>query len=91
MSDTRQHVIELLDRLTPAELAELEKHLESKLAAEAEERAVEEAREWVRQNPGRGVSHEEVLADFGLTMEDFQRMGEERAKRRSPHPNGKTD
>jgi hypothetical protein len=94
MSDTRQHVHELIDRLTPDELASLEKQLESKLdpisralanapiddepETEEEHQAVEEAKEWLRHN--KAVPHEEVLAEFGLTMEDFERMG------RTPRP-----
>jgi hypothetical protein len=44
-------------------------------AGEEEERAVAEARQRLR---GKGIPHEEVLADFGLTMEDFHRLGEKR-------------
>jgi hypothetical protein len=51
-------------------------------ADEAEERAVEEARQWLRENGGKGIPHEVVLADFGLTMDDFRRMAEERARLR---------
>jgi hypothetical protein len=39
-----------------------------------EERAVAEAREWLRHN--KPIPHEEVLADFGLTLADFERMGQ---------------
>jgi hypothetical protein len=38
-----------------------------------EERAVAEAREWLKHN--NPIPHEEVLAEFGLTMDDFERMG----------------
>ena len=40
---------------------------------EEEERAVAEAREWLKHN--KPIRHEEVLAEFGLTMADFERMG----------------
>jgi hypothetical protein len=43
---------------------------------------VEEARQWLRENGGKGIPHEVVLADFGLTMDDFRRMAEERARLR---------
>jgi hypothetical protein len=86
MSDTRQHVHELIDRLPPAQLTAVAELLESMLdreeTGEAEERAVEEARQWLRENGGKGIPHEEVLAEFGLTLDDFRRMGEERAERR---------
>jgi hypothetical protein len=86
MSDTRQHVHELIDRLPPAQLTALAGLLESILEpeeiGEEEERAVDEAKQWLRDNGGKGIPHEEVLADFGLTVDDFRRMGEERAQHR---------
>jgi hypothetical protein len=39
----------------------------------AEQAAVAEAREWLKQN--EGIPHKDVLADFGLSPEDFERMG----------------
>ncbi len=86
MSDTRQHAHELIDRLPPAQLTAvtglLEAMLDHENIGEAEERAVDEAKQWLRDNGGKGIPHEEVLADFGLTPDDFQRMGEERAQHR---------
>lgn len=87
MSDTRQHVHELIDRLPPAQLSALAGLLEAMLVpgnepSGEEERAVAEAKEWLRENGGKGIPHKEVLADFGLTMDDFRRMGEQRAQRR---------
>jgi hypothetical protein len=37
-----------------------------------EERDVSDAREWFKHN--KGIPHEEVLAEFGLTLEDFEKM-----------------
>lgn len=34
-------------------------------------RDVEEGREWFAARGGRGIPMEEVLADFGLTLDDF--------------------
>ena len=86
MSDKRQHVHELIDRLSPAQLTAvaglLETMLDREQIGEEEERAVEEAKRWLRENGGKGIPHEEVLADFGLTLDDFRRMGEDRARRR---------
>ena len=86
MSDTRQHVHDLIDRLPPAQLAAvaglLESILEREEISQGEEQAVDEAKQWLREHGGKGIPHEEVLAEFGLTMEDFRRMGEERAQRR---------
>jgi hypothetical protein len=41
--------------------------------SEEEMRAVEASREWLKTHAP--ISHEEVLAEFGLTLEDFERMG----------------
>jgi hypothetical protein len=85
MSDTRQHVHDLIDQLPPAKLSAiaglLEVMIDREEIGEGEERAVDEAKEWLRAN-GIGIPHEEVLADFDLSLEDFRRMGEERAQRR---------
>jgi hypothetical protein len=84
MATERQHAHELIDRMAPGQVAALVGLLEAMLdpAGEEEERAVAEARQWLRDNGGKGIPHEEVLADFGLTTEDFHRMGEKRAERR---------
>jgi hypothetical protein len=87
-SDTRQHIHELIDRLPPTQLVAVAGLLEAMVdpghggTSEEEERAVAEAKQWLRDNGGKGIPHEEVLADFGVTMDDFRRMGEERAQRR---------
>jgi len=36
-----------------------------------EEQALARADVWLEQRGGRGIPHEEVLAEFGLTMKDF--------------------
>src|ERR1700683_2374905 len=41
--------------------------------SEEEMRSVEASREWLKDH--EPTSHEEVLAEFGLTLEDFERMG----------------
>ena len=90
MSDTRQHVHELIDRLLPSQLTAVAGLLEAmldpidrKLAlapmddepeTEEERLAVAKAIESMKRNGG--VPMEEVLADFGLTMDDFRRMAE---------------
>jgi hypothetical protein len=42
------------------------------------ERAVAGAKQSLLEHGGKGIPNEEVLADFGLTAEEFRRMGEER-------------
>jgi hypothetical protein len=41
----------------------------------AERKAVAEADEWLKHN--QPIPHEEVLAEFGLTMADWEKMGNE--------------
>ena len=41
--------------------------------SEEETRAVEASKEWLKDHTP--IPHEEVLAEFGLTLEDFERMG----------------
>jgi hypothetical protein len=78
-----------LDRLPPEQLSAVRGLLEtmldpvSRAIANApiedeeigaeEELAVAEAREWLKHN--KPIPHEEVLAELGLTLADFERMG----------------
>jgi len=87
-TDTRSHVHSLVDQLPPVQLAALETILQSmldplsrKLAGapfddepftEEDRQAVAEADEWSKHN-GR-IPMEEVLADLGLTMADWESM-----------------
>jgi hypothetical protein len=48
--------------------------IEDEEISEREERDVAEAKEWLKHN--EPIPHEEVLAAFGLTMDDFRKMGE---------------
>lgn len=36
-----------------------------------DEQALSRADAWLKERGGRGIPHEEVLAEFGLTMDDF--------------------
>jgi hypothetical protein len=47
--------------------------LEDEPISEEEMRAVEASREWLKHH--EPISHEEVLAELGVTPEDFERMG----------------
>jgi len=66
--------------LDPVSRALANAPIEDEEISAEEERAVAEAREWLKHN--RPVPHEEVLAEFGLTPGDFERMG------RTPLPPG---
>jgi hypothetical protein len=48
---------------------------EDELISEEEERAAAAAKEWLKHN--EPIPNEVVLAEFGLTTEDFERMGRE--------------
>ncbi|MYB52082.1 MAG: hypothetical protein F4X77_07765 [Acidobacteriia bacterium] len=82
MSDIRKEVHEEIDRMTDRQVAGLKKFLAtypSPLAAacrnapesdepetEEEARLVAEAEEWLRQNGGKGIPHEEIKREFRL-------------------------
>src|ERR1700690_2618718 len=85
----RQQAHAYLDRLPPDQLSAGRGLLETMLApvsralanapiddeeiSEEEDRAVAEAREWLKHN--KPIPNEEVLADLGLSLADFERMG----------------
>jgi hypothetical protein len=87
----RRQAHDYLDRLPPAQLSAVRTLLESIVEpnkalasvpfedeeiSEEEERAVAEAREWLKHN--KPIPLEDVLADFGLTMADWDQMGRTR-------------
>jgi hypothetical protein len=88
-SDEKQHAHELIDRMAPGQVAAVVSLLEIMLDPLArtlanapyddEPVSAEEAREVEAAKAslaaGEGIPHEEVLAEFGLTSEDFERMG----------------
>lgn len=87
-TDTRIHVHALVDQLAPVQLTALETLLQSivdpfsrKLArapiddepfTEEDRQSVAEADEWLKHN--KPIPLEEVLADVGLTIEDWEKM-----------------
>jgi hypothetical protein len=84
----------LLDRLAPAQLAAVVRVMETMVPPEedrdtlrnAESKAIAEADEWLKHH--LPIPHEEVLADFGLTQNDWEKMGEEPAPEALPRRNG---
>lgn len=88
-ADTKEHAHELIDRLAPGQISAVVHLLEvmtdpvahSLADAPVDDEPVteEEAREIAAARAsldrGEGVPHEKVLAEFGLTPEDFARMG----------------
>lgn len=87
-SDTLDHVHALVEQLPPAQLAALETLLESMLNplsrrpapipfddepfTEEDRQAVAEADEWLKHN--EPIPLETVLADFGLSLADWEAM-----------------
>jgi len=90
MADTKEHAYELIDRLPPTQLSAIVGLLEamldpvSRAIANAsiddepltaeEEKALGEAREWSKHN--KGIPHEQVLAELGITQEEIERFKE---------------
>ena len=89
-----QHAHRLLDQLGPGQLAAVVHLLETMVPPEedgdtlsnAERKAVAEADEWLKHN--RPIPHEEVLAEFGLNMADWDTMGQETLPKETPRRNG---
>ena len=81
MSDAREDAHHLIDQLPEAQLAAVVRLLESMVPPEedrdtlsnAERRAVAEADEWLQHS--QPIPHDEVLAEFGLTMADWEKLG----------------
>ena len=76
-TDARRHVHLLIDRLPPMQLAALKLALappDDEPFTEEDRLAVAEADEWRRRNDP--IPLEAVLADFGLNMADWDKMGQ---------------
>jgi len=83
MIEPREHIHELIDLLPTAKLPAVAGMLEALLdtsssalvddepITDEDRRCVHEGREWFAQHGGKGIPMEEVLADFGLTLDDF--------------------
>ena len=82
MSD-KQHAAKLLERLGPGQLAAVVHLLETMISPEedgdtlspAEAKAIAEADEWSKHN--EPIPHEQVLAEFGLSTADWEKMSRE--------------
>jgi hypothetical protein len=89
MAKTKEHAHELIDRITPGQVAVVVNLLEIILdpaarslasapfedepVSEDENLAVAASKIWLKKN--QPILHEDVLAEFGLGNEDFERMG----------------
>ena len=88
MSNPREHAHELIERLAASQVAAVVGLLQAMLdpvsraianapiddepETEEERRAVAESKAWFERNGGRGIPHEEVLADLGFTPDDLR-------------------
>lgn len=81
LAQERQQAHALIDLLPPAKLGAVRNLLEvfldedSDTLSPAEVAAIAEADEWSKHN--KPIPHEEVLAEFGLTMADWEKMSRE--------------
>ena len=89
MANSKERVYELIERLPPAQLSAIVGLLEAMLdpisrslanaplddepVSEEEVREIAAAR--ASLDRGEGIPHEKVLAEMGLTLDDFERMG----------------
>ena len=86
LTNEKQQAHELIERLPPAQLAAIVGLLQAMLdpvsraianaplddepETDEERRTVAEAKQWLQRHPG--IPFEEVLADFGLTVNDLK-------------------
>jgi hypothetical protein len=82
-ANPKQHAHELLDHLGPGQLAAVVHLLETMISPDedgdtlstAEAKAIAESDEWSKHNDS--IPHEQVLAEFGLTAADWEKMSRE--------------
>jgi hypothetical protein len=88
-TNERQQAHDLIERLAPSQISAVVRLLElmtdpvarslANAPLDDEPVSEEEAREIAAARAsldrGEGIPHEKVLAEFGLTLEDFERMG----------------
>jgi hypothetical protein len=88
-ANEKQHAHELIERLAPGQISAVVRLLEviadpvarslanapvdDEPISEEEVRAVEASKEWLKNHAP--IPQKEVLAEFGLSLEEFERMG----------------
>jgi hypothetical protein len=81
-AEEREKAHAYLDRLPASQLSAVRSLLEAMLdrfpiedeeIGKAEERAAADAREWLKHN--NPIPNEALLAEFDLTLDDFERLG----------------
>lgn len=92
MAADKQHAHELIERLAPGQVPAAIGMLESLLdpvsraianapiddepVTKEEEKALAESREWLKHN--KGIPHEQVLAELGVTQEDIDQFRQQK-------------
>lgn len=87
-TNPRQQAHELIDRMAPSQVSAVVGLLQTMLdpvsraiasapiddepETEEERKAVAASKAWMAENPGQGVKHEEMLAEFGLSAQDLR-------------------
>ncbi len=87
---TREHAHALIDRMAPVQLSALvglmeilldpvtrsliKAPFEDESISEEENRSAAASKAWLEHN--EAISHEEILTQFGLSAEDFERMSQ---------------
>jgi len=85
MANIKEHAHELIERMAPIQVSAVVGLLEAMLdpvsraianapiddepVTAEEEKALAESREWLKHN--KGIPHEQVLAELGITQEDI--------------------
>ena len=70
--------------LDPVDRAIANAPFEDEEISQEENRAVAASKEWLKDHPP--IPNQEVLAEFGLTEEDFERMGQTPLEAEPHHP-----
>jgi hypothetical protein len=99
-TNPKQHAYELIDRMSTGQVSAVVGLLEAMLdpvsialanapyddepVSDEEARDIAESRAAYAR--GEAVSHDEVLAEFGLTADDFERMGQTPLEPEPRHP-----
>jgi len=94
MTADRQYAHRLLEQLGPVQFAAVVRLLETMVSRDededtlsrAEREAISEADDWLKHN--QPIAHQDVLAEFGLTMTDWEKMAEEPLPEETPRHNG---
>ncbi len=88
-SRTKEQAHELIERMAPSQVSAVVGLLETMLdpvsraianaptddepESEAERQAVSASKAWLAQHPGEGISHEDIVDEFGRSAEDLKR------------------